>query len=346
MGKYSLDAFETYPLVKLRPVMTAPEESCFRLLELSQSELEPEAGTLLQPPPVGEGRVILRLRLDGGEDIAEACGFVRRMGFCYAGGRDLAGVVLVTEPFAGVAADQLLGAYAQGFGATFLLAEPGRQQTEACRRLGVNFGLWLPLERGVLSLRRSIGQENLARVWEKWPVYLYAGRELTAQEQDAACRWHISGADMPLKAGPGMTLRRMMFPRDLTAGGVMPLRMWWQNLGTAPIYRDVQVRLELRKEGECYPLTLADARLLSGMGDSTLNTTAALPRVQGDFELRCGLYQGETMLPLAMEAPFDGGMYTIGSVSLDGEPRPYLSTMWEETYADGYYPLEDPAQPE
>jgi two-component system KDP operon response regulator KdpE len=38
--------------------------------------------------------------------------------------------------------------------------------------------------------------------------------------------------------------------------------------------------------------------------------------------------------------------FHIGELALDDVLRPYLSTMWEEQYADGYYPLEDPAQPE
>jgi len=290
--------------------------------------------------------VILRLRLDGTKDICDACGFVRRMGFCYGGGKGFAGVVLETESFSGVDRDELVAAYAQGFGETFLLVEPGTKQVDVCRRAGIGFGLWLPLERGVLSLRRSIGQQNLARVWEKYPVYLYAGRELTAQEWDAACRWHISGADVALRVGPQMTLRRVMFPRDLTAGGVMPLRMWWQNLGTAPLYRDAQVRLELRKDGERFPIVLPGAAMRPGMGDSTLNGSAVLPRTEGTFGLWCGMSVGGAMLPLAMEARENGGMYEIGAITLDDVDRPYLATMWEENYADGYYPLEDPAQPE
>ena len=47
-----------------------------------------------------------------------------------------------------------------------------------------------------------------------------------------------------------------------------------------------------------------------------------------------------------MEAQEDDGLYRVGDVTLDDASRPYLATMWEEQYADGYYPLEDPAQPE
>ena len=345
MGKYALDAFEAHPLVKLRPVMAAPAESSYRLLELRQGVLEPEKGKLLSPPPVGEGRVILRLHL-GGSDLADACGFIRRMGFCYEGGKGLAGLVLTEGAFSGTALDQLVQACRQGFEETFLLAQPGTALAEACVRKGVKFGLWLDLRRGILPLRRSIGQGNLARNWENCPVYVYSGQELTPAEGDAARRWHASGADVSAPLGPVMTLRRLMFPRDLTAGGELPLRMWWQNLGTAPMYRDVEICLELRRGQERFPILLPEAAFRPGMGDSTVNTTARLPDVQGTFELRCGLRRGDAMLKLAMEVPEAAGMYTVGQITLDDIRRPYLATMWEETYADGYYPLEDPAQPE
>ena len=115
MGKYSLDAFEVHPLAKLRPVMTAPEADCCRILELCQLELEPKTGERMPPPSVGEGKVILRLHLAENADIADACGFVRRMGSCYEGGKGLAGVVVTEGACSGTALDQLVAAYRQRF---------------------------------------------------------------------------------------------------------------------------------------------------------------------------------------------------------------------------------------
>ena len=345
MGKYSIDAFEVHPLVKLRPAATKPGVTSFQLLELCQAELEP--GELLAPPAVDGERVILLLHLDEKRDLADACGFIRRMGSCYEGGKDFAAVVMAMGTFTGVALEQLVRAYAQGFDAAFLLAEPGRGAAEICRRMDISFGLWLELDRGILPLRRCIGQENLARVWEKHPVYLHSGRELTGEELDAARRWHISGADVAFPYGGCMTLRRMMFPKGLTTGGLMPLRLWWQNIGTAPIYENVQLKLELRCGENRYEIHAAGVLECPGVGDSTMNLLAKLPEIPcGMYELWCGLKAGEKVLPLAMEAEEDDGMYRVGNVTLDEDSRPYLATMWEEQYADGYYPLEDPAQPE
>lgn len=337
MGKYSLDAFEVHPLVKLRPVMTAPESSCYQLLELELGN-----GIL---PSAWEEQTILRVHLNT-EDIAVACGDIRRLGACCDGGKDFAGVVLAKTVFSGTKLTQLVWAYRQAFHGTVLLVEPGTEAAEICRREGISFGLWLDLRKGILPLRRSIARENLARNWERCPVYLFADRNLIGEELDAARRWHSSGANVPAPLGPRMTLRRMMFPRNLTAGGVMPLRMWWQNVGTAPLYRDVEFCLELRNDQGRFPITITETGFRPGIGDSTVNMTAVLPGVQGEFTLWCGLRENGSMLPLSMKAPEAGRMYEIGSVTLDDISRPYLATMWEEQYADGYYPLEDPAQPE
>ena len=346
MGKYSLDAFEVYPLVKLRPAMRSPEADCYRLVELYQSELEPETGELLSPPPVGVGPVILRLHPDDKKDVLDVCGFIRRMGYCYAGGINLAGVVLTEGDFSDTQRNQLVQAYSQAFEETFLLVQPGTELVEVCRRLGIRFGLWLDMARGILNLRRSIAQENLARNWEKYPVYLWADGDLTGEQLDAARRWHTSGANVNAVLGHRMTLRRMMFPRDLTAGGPMPLRIWWQNLGTAPCYRELEICLELRREGERYHVVLPEKTMRPGLGDTTFNTTGLLPGVQGELELWIVLRDRDGLLPLSMEGREAEGMYEIGRITLDDVARPHLETMWEENYADGYYPLEDPAQPE
>ena len=347
MGKYSIDAFEQYPLQKIRPRVTAMVDSACRLMTLSWRAMEPENGELLMPPGLGEERTILRLELDKSADAADACGFIRRMGRCYQGGKGLAGVALAAGGFSGAPLLQIAQAYARGFENTFLLAEPGTALMAACCAQHIKTGLWLDLNRGILNLRRAVAEGGHQKIWREAPVYVYAGRSLTADELDAAIRWHSSGSDHSAPIGPMMTLRRMMFPQGLTTGGPMPLRLWWQNMGTAPFYGKMQLRLELRSGSERFEID-ADCELdCPGMGDSTMNLTAKLPQVPcGSYELWCGLAGGEDLLHLAMEGEEDGGLYRVGDVNLDGDARPYLATMWEDQYADGYYPLEDPAQPE
>ena len=206
--------------------------------------------------------------------------------------------------------------------------------------------MWLPLSEGIMNLRRSIAQSHLARNWETCPVYIHSDRELSGEELDAARRWHCSGANVMAPLGARMTLRRMMFPRDLTSGGVMPLRLWWQNIGTAPVYEEVRVRLLLKNGEEQFVVTVPGT-MRPGLGDTTFNTTALLPKILcGTYKLWVGLETDKEKLPLAMAAPTEKGLYHIGEITLDEAERPYLKTMWVDQYADGYYPLEDPAQPE
>jgi len=347
MGKYSIDSFEQYRLTKLRPAVMKAEKKAYRLLELSKSELEPENGELLSPPELASETCILRLCLCSAKDAADACGFIRRIGSFYEGGKHLAGVVMTAGKFSATALEEIAKAYIQGFESTFLLAEPGSELMETCRKLGVQPGLWLPVSEGILPLRRKIAENNLERVWRTKPVYIHAGRSLTPEETDAACRWHTSGADVPAELGSSMTLRRVMFPGELTSGGVMPLRVWLQNIGTAPVYHDAKVRMELGREEERFAISIPGFVPSPGLGDTTFNVNAQLPKLPGGtYDLWAGLEVQGKCVPLAIDAECVYGMYRIGEVTLDDTSRPYLETMWEEQYADGYYPLEDPAQPE
>jgi len=126
----------------------------------------------------------------------------------------------------------------------------------------------------------------------------------------------------------------------------MPLRMWWQNIGTAPVYEDIRVRLVLKNSEEQFSAAVPGT-MGPGLGDTTFNEAALLPQIPCDtYGLWVGLETDRGSLTLAMDAPAEDGLYHIGEITLDDAPRPYLRTMWEDQYADGYYPLEDPAQPE
>ena len=347
MGKYSIDSFEQYALTKLRPAVTAQSECCYGLTVLSQAQLEAENGEMLAPPAFSGGKQILALELDPARDAYDACGFIRRIGSLYAGGKDFAGIVMTCGAFSGSITEEFASAYIQAFEATSLLAKPGSEIMESCRKLGVQPGLWLDLNEGILPLRRKIAENNLERVWRSRPVYVYAGRSISEEELDAARRWHASGTDTPAHIGAEMTLRRVMFPAELTAGGVMPLRVWWQNIGTAPLYCSAKVRFALGKGDERHTICVCGEMAALTVGDSTFNTTAHLPKVPaGTYDLWAGLEADGKLMPLAIDAASENGMYKIGEVTLDNTARPYLETMWEEQYADGYYPLEDPAQPE
>lgn len=233
-------------------------------------------------------------------------------------------------------------AYLQGFPGIPLLSAPD----DPLMAYLPDAGLWLEPDWGILSLRLAIARNRLERRWRQHPVYARTASPLTEEVRQALVRWHCTACNMPGPWGPQMTLRRLMFPRDLTAGAEAPFRMWWQNLGTAPLYGPAKALLFLEKNGRLFPLT-GNMPVECHLGDTTCNPLLTLPELpDGEYALLCALEFGGKRLSLSMKVPNRDGLYSIGAVHLDHIPRPYLRTMWQAQYADGYYPLEDPAAPE
>ena len=233
-------------------------------------------------------------------------------------------------------------AYLQGFPGIPLLSAPD----DPLMAYLPDAGLWLEPDWGILPLRLAIARNRLERRWRQHPVYARTASPLTEEVRQALARWHCTACNMPGPWGPQMTLRRLMFPRDLTAGAEAPFRMWWQNLGTAPLYGPANALLFLEKNGRLFPLT-GNMPVECHLGDTTCNPLLTLPELpDGEYALLCALEFGGKRLPLSMKVPNRDGLYSIGAVHLDHIPRPYLRTMWQAQYADGYYPLEDPAAPE
>lgn len=327
MGKYSLDAFETHPLVKLRPPMAAPGDTSFTLIS-SPADAR------------GNGPFVLRPELPGGPDAA--CAALAQMACIHSGNVRPDAVVASGCGFPEAALPAIAKAYLQGFPGIPLLSAPD----DPLMAYLPDAGLWLEPDWGILPLRLAIARNRLERRWRQHPVYARTASPLTEEVRQALARWHCTACNMPGPWGPQMALRRMMFPRDLTAGAEAPFRMWWQNLGTAPLYGPAKALLFLEKNGRLFPLT-GNMPVECHLGDTTCNPLLTLPELpDGEYALLCALEFGGKRLPLSMKVPNRDGLYSIGAVHLDHIPRPYLRTMWQAQYADGYYPLEDPAAPE
>lgn len=100
MGKYSLDAFETHPLVKLRPPMAAPGDTSFTLIS-SPAEAR------------GNGPFVLRPELPGGPDAA--CAALAQMACIPSGNVRPDAVVASGCGFPEAALPAIAKAYLQGF---------------------------------------------------------------------------------------------------------------------------------------------------------------------------------------------------------------------------------------
>lgn len=327
MGKYALDAFEAHPLTKLRPPMAAPGSSSFTLVS-APAEIQGDSPALLRPALP--------------DSLETACALLARMAETLPHSPKPIAVAATGRSFPEEALPRLAQAYIQSFPGMALLAAPDDPLMPHLPEAG----LWLEADRGILPLRLAIARNHLERRWRQHPVYAWTEQPLTEEVLQALTRWHCTACNLPGPFGPQMTLRRLMFPRALTAGAQAPFRMWWQNLGTAPIYGPAAALLVLEKDGTRFPLD-GDAPIECRLGDATCNPTLTLPDLpDGEYPLLCALEADGRRLPLSMEVPSKDGLYTVGTVRLDHTPRPYLQTMWQAQYADGYYPLEDPAAPE
>ena len=325
MGKYSLDAFERYPLTKLRPKMAAPEVRATPLVSLALPAL---------PDRVPPGSL---LRLTWREALPDAASVQALRALCRSG--PPAGIIAGGNGCPDPAA--LDAVLRESFPDVPVFTAPD----DPLMSYG-NSGLFLDLSRGVLPLRLAVAKHHLEALWRRRPVCVYSGTPLDAEALEAVRRWHCSFCNVPAIVGAQLTLRRLMFPRDLTAGASAPFRMWWQNLGPAPLYAEAVPRLAVAYHGKPVFLT-GECRMTVSMGDAVCNAVFTLPDLpDGEFPLLCALESNGQRQRLCMDVPGTDGLYAIGTVHLDHTSRPSLQTMWQEQYADGYYPLEDPAEPE
>lgn len=364
MGRYSLENFERYRAVKLRPARRFTDERrlCFgtcRLHMLAWHQMEPRRGDFvlegLAPAPEGARRAVLVLD-DTPPDWARgmACaGFaalVRRVGKALDGS-GLTAVLVRADQAGAFEREALLDAYADAFVATpLLLPLHAQAQIAYYRRRGTPFGVLVDARQPVLDLCEGFARLGLQRVWETSPVLIAHAQAAPDARAlaDQARRWHALAADAPLGLGWSLELRRLTYPQQLSAGGAMPLRFWWANTGSAALYDRLEVRLRLTGGGHQAQLHVQDALQNWLPGDIVHNQIIRLPEElpPGDYRLEVGMFDGRGLaLPLNLDTPVRDGWYEVGLAVLDAISRPELYTIWNDYYPDGYYPLEDPKQP-
>lgn len=334
MNIYSLEAFEQkLPVEKVRPPWRRPEPDGPRLA-LCEAAQDTWDGA---PPAPPAGSIALLCPRAAARDAER---FLQRLGMAAQGGRAFAGVLL--DPNANVD----LSVWRRAFESAPLIARADcPQQIAALRAAGVPFGLLLDARGGILPVRRALAVQGLQRVWASAPVFLLAAGCPDGAEalQRAVEGWHVCAADVP-GAVPGVLLvRRATWPKALSAGGALPLRLWVQNVGAAPVYGPS--RLQLRLGGVDLPIPLGLARRVWPVGDTVYNEITQLPgTAPGRYPLEYRIRR-EDANPSVFTGDAGDGWQALGEVVLDGTARPELYAAWDNYYPDGYYPLEDPKLP-
>lgn len=343
MNIYSLEYFEqTLPVEKIRPPYRKPSADGPRL---SVCDVEQSAwdGASVS---ASDGMVLLSPRPTRSEGLRGTEIFLQRLGMQTQGGCRCAGVLLDTD-----AVDPAeFSVWRRAFDGAVLIARADQtEQIAALRIAGLPFGLLLDAHAGILPVRRQLAEQGLQFVWQSAPVFLLAkgcpdGGAALKQAMDG---WHVLAADVPGAVPGTLLVRRVTYPKALSSGGALPLRLWLQNVGNTPVYTASQMQLRLKTPEGCLPILVRLAPRVWPVGDTVHNEITQLPGVApGCYELQCRVWKenGCGIIPLGSENDGDGWL-SLGTAVLDDTPRPELYIVWDTYYPDGYYPLEDPKLP-
>lgn len=354
-GKYSLEAYRRYPEARVCPPLSAAKPAQLAIAEVSWRKAEAKRGEYaFDIPKVQSGHTLLNVNLEAPDWAREgqaglAASFVRRLGKETNGGAAFSGVLLNRTPlWAEDTCKELARAFADAFDNSFLIVSPKDGLAEILKAEDIPFGLVLNLSGGILPLRTQLAQGGLQRVWQKCPVFVKGAAPEGAQEAEKVVRgWHAAAAEGKETDGCRVALRRLTFPAQVSAGGALPLRLWWQNMGTSPLYGKSTVRLRLSGGGITKEIAVHDEKETRIPGDAVHNEIIQLPQMPaGEYTLQCAVFcEHKGFLPLANDVPGENGWYTMATITLDDVKRPEAYEAWNGYYPEGYYPLEDPKLP-
>lgn len=360
MGQYSLENYEPYKTVKCRPDFRTQPGRILRYLDVEWSANESLRRNYSYPvPDFAQDHVIWLIRLawktpgwsgGGAEDAAE---FIRRAGSFYSGYPRLGGVLIGVPKELRDSQEALWAAYAEAFAPLWSIVHcKDPQLVQWLQERHHSFGVLLEGEGSWIAVREFLARHQLQRAWEHSPVYASVQKNREEDQAESLCgEFHVTAAEGLVLQGPQLIPRRVTFPAAVSAGGALPVRLWWDNCGDSPLYGCYTTFFCLRGGAEA-ELALSDRRADWGLGDSTYHEILALPRLpSGSY----GVYirvedQYGWEVPLSIHAAVleneRGRWYYLGHIAIDVQPRPEMYGAWDHYYPEGYYPLEDPAQPE
>lgn len=340
MGKYSLESYEKYQEKKCRMAVLPKEARQGKMADLFEVKPNTDSFSL---PDFSKPNTIWLLKLDFRECnlelMEQAVSFYKRQPF---------GGTVLTLPHMEKDHNSLLIHLCQQLSPMIPLAESTNpEMAKQMMDMGIPFGLLLYLEDSLIPVREFLAAGQLQRIWKKAPVYALAHHLKNPDMALDACRkWHVCASNSFRLSGPQLVPRRVTWPCTVTAGGVLPIRFWWENCGTSPLYGASRVSLLLKgaKQAE---IPLDDIRNVWLPGDSTYNEIVPLPPLPpGQYLIYCRVAgEGHVHVPLASSVDQENGWYPLDTIELDETPRPELLTIWQDYYPEGYYPLEDPKKP-
>jgi len=228
----------------------------------------------------------------------------------------------------------------------FVPVTDGKQLSFALGR-GFALGLLADVKDHPYDVCEAFAQHHAQQLYRRMPVLVRFARADKGLAPYAR-QWHAAAVEgLDATAGWRIALRRITCPARLSSGGFAPMRFWLTNRGPAYCHEIVHLALRLTKDGRHTPIDVHDTPSVIALADRVHNEIVKLPAVEaGEYALEFALMtdRGKALV-LANEGRTADGYYPACRLRIDNEPRPEYEKAWDDFFPDGYYPLEDPAQP-
>lgn len=358
MGKYSLENYELYKAHKARPkprkdVIHNLGKGKFTGVELSWKELEINRGEYrlerLEEALKQSKNPLIILNPDPPEWVVdkEAVLFgklIRRVGSFIDHNSPVTGVLVTTIHETHLEWD----AYPASFQVPIIVPLDNPELIRYYQRKGISFGLFIEgNDNNWIDLCETMGRLHLSNTWEKEPIIIHIGGEEKSTEfLEQAKRWHASFTNACDEYGYQIELRRLLYPKEVSSDGYLPLRFWFVNVGTGLCYLPYRLTIKLWNDQSSYRFPLNVTANQWGIGDITYHEILKLPKLEeGVYRVAVGLFMNSMQMNLAIDSSCNQGFYEIGNIKIDNQERDELADIWSNYYPEGYYPLEDPKEP-
>lgn len=361
MSQYSLENYEKYTTIKIRPEPLAIKEhvsnhGLFEYVALSWKELEPVRGeyrlegikealhTARNPILVLTPELPLWVK-DYADDYFAA--LIRKVGSYIDSDRRLAAVVISTL----ADSKEEWNAYIDSFETQTLLADLQNDRLIGhLRERSHGFGLLVKCsEENWIECCEAFARNNLQKVWKSYPVVLQVTDDVCGpHSRREAYRWHACLSNVDMGLGYNLTLRRLTYPETVFSRGSLPLRFWFVNTGSSRIYRKFQLWVRLKQGKVVYELPLIAATHSWLTGDLVHNEIIPLQDMPpGTYTLSLGLFfEDRSYISLNIRNQQQDGYYEAGTIQVEITDEDPLKNIWDTYDPEGYYPLEDPKLPE
>lgn len=199
---------------------------------------------------------------------------------------------------------------------------------------------------------QQVVRAGIQDIWQTRPVSLEVCGTVSEWKKDhfdvnyildQALRWHVTSVNLkssPIpedwkpafdsfqkEMGYRLLLRRLEYPKAVSAGSMMPIHMWWLNAGVAPPYTNYPLVVQLRSSNDSTIINVpVDVRKWLP-GDAVFDGSLYVPEnlKQGTYDLRVAMLDPRSAEPavrFAIAGRDPDGWYTEGQIQVLPEQRP------------------------